>query len=188
MADEQATQKGERDLLGAYAGFVSRLIAFVIDLLVVTATITTITIVGNFVLDALDNMFGFIPAEAVTSWVMVTIISIVSLGFYLIYFIGLWMMAGQTLGKWVVGVRIVRTNGERMTFRTAVVRLVGYWISAILFLGYLWVLVDNRRQGLHDKLAGTFVVYSWPEDPKHTEILQKRAQRFRERRSSRSQS
>jgi uncharacterized RDD family membrane protein YckC len=187
MTNEKAPQESERDLLGAYAGFASRLIAFVIDLLIVTATIATITLVGNFLVDALSNMFGFIVAGAATNLVMVTIISIVSLSFYLIYFIGLWMLAGQTLGKWVVGVRIVRTNGERIRLRTAIVRLIGYWISTILFLGYLWVLVDNRRQGFHDKLARTFVVYSWPEDPEHTDRLRQRAQRFRDRRGSRRQ-
>ena len=60
-------------------------------------------------------------------------------------------------------VRIVRTDGERMRFGNCVRRLIGYWVSAILFLGFLWVLVDNRRQGFHDKIAGTFVVYAWPE-------------------------
>ena len=63
----------------------------------------------------------------------------------------------------------------------------GSWLLRILFPGYLWVLVDNRRQGFHDKLAGTFVIYSWPEDPKHTQMLRQRAQRFRDRRGSRRQ-
>jgi uncharacterized RDD family membrane protein YckC len=40
-------------------------------------------------------------------------------------------------------------------------RFIGYFISGILFLGFLWVLLDSRRQGWHDKIAGTFVIYSW---------------------------
>ena len=40
----------------------------------------------------------------------------------------------------------------------------GSWLLRILFPGYLWVLVDNRRQALYDKLAGTLVVYSRPEE------------------------
>jgi uncharacterized RDD family membrane protein YckC len=41
-------------------------------------------------------------------------------------------------------------------------RYVGYYLSALaLYAGYWWVLIDNRRQGWHDKLAGTIVVYAW---------------------------
>ena len=40
-----------------------------------------------------------------------------------------------------------------------VVRVLGYIVSAILMLGFIWIAVDRRRQGFHDKLAGTFVVY-----------------------------
>lgn len=41
-------------------------------------------------------------------------------------------------------------------------RVLGYYISFLaLFLGFLWVLVDDRRQGWHDKIADTIVVYDW---------------------------
>jgi uncharacterized RDD family membrane protein YckC len=95
---------------------------------------------------------------------------------------GFWMLAGQTPGKRVMGVRIVRTDGQRLKWGNAIRREVGYGISTILFLGYLWVLVDNRRQGWHDKLAGTMVVYAWPEEGGTP--VRDRLQRFRERRSS----
>ena len=59
-----------------------------------------------------------------------------------------------------MGVRIARINGQPLTIRRALLRYVGYWLSAIpLGLGFFWVLVDDRRQCWHDKLAGTYVVY-----------------------------
>jgi uncharacterized RDD family membrane protein YckC len=40
----------------------------------------------------------------------------------------------------------------------AVGRLLGYVVSSILYLGFIWILFDERRQGWHDKLAGTVVI------------------------------
>jgi uncharacterized RDD family membrane protein YckC len=60
----------------------------------------------------------------------------------------------------------VTTQGRRVPIWRAVLRLAGYVISfATLFLGFLWIVVDNHRQGLHDKIAGTYVIYSWDALP-----------------------
>jgi uncharacterized RDD family membrane protein YckC len=43
-----------------------------------------------------------------------------------------------------------------------ILRYLGYSLSAIsLFLGFFWILIDDRRQGWHDKIAGTLVIYTW---------------------------
>jgi uncharacterized RDD family membrane protein YckC len=82
---------------------------------------------------------------------------------YVAYDVVLWVLAGQTLGMRFQGLRVVRTDGSRLGWVRALIREIGYLISAVfLFLGFLWILVDNRRQGWHDKLAGTLVVYAWP--------------------------
>jgi uncharacterized RDD family membrane protein YckC len=41
----------------------------------------------------------------------------------------------------------------------SLVRVLAYSVSAILLLGFLWIAVDRRRQGFHDKIAHTFVIY-----------------------------
>ena len=94
---------------------------------------------------------------------MATLSAAIYLLLTITYDIGFWMLAGQTPGKRVMCLRIVRSDGDRVRAGNAVRREVGYVISGILFLGYLWILFDSRRQGFHDKLAGTIVVYSWPE-------------------------
>ncbi|MEJ2212034.1 MAG: RDD family protein, partial [Anaerolineae bacterium] len=76
-----------------------------------------------------------------------------------VYYVGFWLLAGQTPGKAFLGVAVVRADGGRLRAGAAIVRWLGYWLSGILFLGYLWILVDNRRQAWHDKLARTLVVY-----------------------------
>jgi uncharacterized RDD family membrane protein YckC len=66
---------------------------------------------------------------------------------------------GQTPGKSFLKIRVVSKNGGKINTLQAVIRYVGYYINTfILLLGWLWAIVDGQRQGLHDKLAGTYVV------------------------------
>lgn len=67
---------------------------------------------------------------------------------------------GQSFGKRFVGIRVIRTDGEPIDYQTAVLRhIVGYPLAVLFFgLGMLWMLVDGKRQGWHDKLAKTIVV------------------------------
>jgi len=66
---------------------------------------------------------------------------------------------GQTLGKIIFRTRVVRTNGQSLRFSDAVLRASGYYISAIGFgCGFLWALIDEKRQGWHDKIAQTVVI------------------------------
>lgn len=77
----------------------------------------------------------------------------------LVYVIGMWAARGQTLGKMAMGVRIIKTDGTPVTFGTAVLRYIGYLVSElILGIGFLMIAWDARKQGLHDKIAGTYVV------------------------------
>ncbi len=68
---------------------------------------------------------------------------------------------GQTPGKRVMGLRVVKTNGGNIGVLSAIIRYVGYWINtAIFLLGWIWAIFDGKGQGLHDKLAGTMVVHA----------------------------
>jgi len=171
MATEQALQETP---YGRYAGFVTRLFAYMIDALIVTAILATTTAVTGFILEYAN--VGQLTERIVNLGILVF-----GVIFYLCYYVGFWLLAGQTPGKRVMGVRIVRTDGGRLTFGNAVRRLVGYWLSTVAFLGYLWILADNRRQGWHDKLAGTMVIYAWPEVETATPIRD-HVQRFRRER------
>lgn len=66
---------------------------------------------------------------------------------------------GQTLGKWLVGIRIIQTSFAPVSvFHILKRHLIGYPLSMIFGLGFLWMLWDRRQQGWHDKLAHTLVV------------------------------
>ncbi|HEY88006.1 MAG TPA: hypothetical protein G4O06_08310 [Dehalococcoidia bacterium] len=69
-------------------------------------------------------------------------------------------LKGQTLGKMVVGIKVINAQGNRPGLGYAALREVpGKLISAIvLCLGFLWIAVDRQKQGWHDKIANTYVV------------------------------
>lgn len=76
---------------------------------------------------------------------------------------------GQTIGKQAVGIRVVRTTGEPVTFWNGILRTVfaQQFLTAITLyvyalFDYLWPLRDAQNQALHDKIAKTWVVRTAP--------------------------
>jgi uncharacterized RDD family membrane protein YckC len=77
----------------------------------------------------------------------------------LAYFAGLWTWKGTTIGGIVLGLKVVRFDGQPVSFTVAIVRALASAFSAIvLFLGFLWIAWDRDKQGWHDKIAGTVVL------------------------------
>ena len=77
----------------------------------------------------------------------------------MIYFTWFHGSIGQTPGKMLMRLRVLQTTGEPMTFGLAFLRWVGYLISTLAaYLGFVWIAFDRRKQGWHDKVAGTIVV------------------------------
>ncbi len=77
----------------------------------------------------------------------------------LAYFTGMWAWKGTTIGGIVLGLKVVRLDGQPVTFAVALVRaLAGAFSMVVLFLGFLWIAWDSEKQGWHDKIAGTVVL------------------------------
>jgi uncharacterized RDD family membrane protein YckC len=152
------------------AGFVSRGLAFLMDVVLVVALSTivfqlTIATFGMLGMD-LRTCRSFVPLRDLpTLFLNVCRIlrgSTFAIAAILppIYFFVSWMINGQTLGMAFTGVRVVRTNGKSVGMVTALTRLAGLSLSlAALGLGLLWALFDRDRQGWHDKIARTNVIY-----------------------------
>lgn len=141
---------------GDYAGSVTRLVAFLIDGLIIITLVTGTWLISSF-------LGGFLRVNEMTHRLLqiFTIFSVI--GIQAGYFILLWMLAGVTIGKRVMGLVVVSKDGGSVSFGMALRRYIGYYISAVFMLGYIWIIFDARRQGWHDKLAGTFVLYDWPD-------------------------
>jgi len=71
-----------------------------------------------------------------------------------------WLARSTTPGKMAIDAVIVDARtGARPSARQFLVRYIGYFVSSIpLGLGLIWVGIDARKQGWHDKMAGTVVV------------------------------
>lgn len=75
---------------------------------------------------------------------------------YLVVFIG---SCGQTPGKMLCGIAVVRRDGAPAGYGRALLRWIGAWLAALPFgLGFVGVLVTAERRGLHDWIAGTRVI------------------------------
>jgi uncharacterized RDD family membrane protein YckC len=78
-----------------------------------------------------------------------------------IYLVVLWCLTGQTPGMRFMGIRVIDRHGSAPGLVRSLRRLGGMYLAAIpLGAGFLLVLVDDRRRGLHDRLAGTLVIHS----------------------------
>ena len=79
-----------------------------------------------------------------------------------LYRVTFWTVTGQTPGMVLFGLRVLRANGSPVGLGTALRRLLGYVACALTFgLGFFAVVLSARRQGLHDRIAGTVVVHDW---------------------------
>jgi uncharacterized RDD family membrane protein YckC len=132
-----------------YAGLVSRTIAYVTDALLVAVTFTAGTVVVGLIA-AVVGIEAQNLARAVTSAYLFLLPA--SLVTYNVLF---WGLAGRTPGMALVGVRVVTSRGGPVSWLAALVRAV---VLAAFPLGALWVPVDRRHQGVHDKLARTVVI------------------------------
>lgn len=159
----------ERTLQGHYSGFLSRALAFIIDGTLISLTVlTAYWLTSQLLLYFTRIRVGecvsgqrfdlFTTACFVSTWLL----NIFAVGFPFIYLLFFWVLAGQTPGKRLVGIKIVRRDGSKVIFLVAIRRLLGYLACFLsLGIGFLWVLIDDRRLGWHDKIAGTCVVYAW---------------------------
>jgi uncharacterized RDD family membrane protein YckC len=132
-----------------YGGFWRRFVAISIDSIIIDLFTLVLFLIGNRIVPT-DNSFAY--AVIIPYYGMALLLNAA----YFTYFHG---TTGQTPGKWLLGLRVVQTDGAPLTPGIAFLRWVGYIISKIpLYLGFIWAAFDGRRQGWHDKLAGTCVI------------------------------
>ena len=89
---------------------------------------------------------------------IVAVLAVLAVAF--LYFPYFWQRSGQTPGMRVMRIKVVRdADGGPISWTTGIVRLFGFFVSSFVFyIGFIWVLVDRRRRGWFDLMAGTCVV------------------------------
>lgn len=150
-----ALQTSETGTATTYAGFWIRAAALVIDSIIVWI----IQIVLAIVLSAMAGLLSpDMEADSLASVIMLALFSsAVGIAYYVV-FTG---SCGQTPGKMLMRLKVVRSDGSAMTYGRAALReILGKFVSGItLGVGYLMVVFDSHKQGLHDKIADTCVIH-----------------------------
>ena len=152
--------KGKTAVTAKYGGFWVRFLALIIDSIIIgiaTAPIKYILFpsTANFDLSAIGT-----AAEAATTGPAFTQADQFQALVNLLYFVLLTFFFGATLGKMALGLKVTDLNGKKPDIFNVIIReTIGKFVSAILIgIGFIWVGLDSRKQGLHDKIAKTLVV------------------------------
>ena len=117
-------------------GFWERFTAYILDVFLIIGGVSAIL---SFFLKPSSYFFQFL-------------IGIV----YFTYFYG---TSGETIGKKIMGLKVVTLDGSPLTYGKGFLRYIGYFLSTItLNIGFLMIAWDKKKQGLHDKICKTTVV------------------------------
>ncbi len=157
MRDHEQLQPGSPDEIIScaadmeYGGFWIRVAATIIDsLLIILLTVPVLyAIYGDQYFN--PDLFASGFWDSLISW-----------GLPAIAIVTFWIYRAATPGKIMLHLRIVDANsGEHPTTRQFIIRFFTHHISSVaLAAGLIWVAFDKRKQGWHDKLAGTVVIKS----------------------------
>ena len=139
---------------GQYAGFWIRVLAFFIDSLIVVGS----GVVLGFALAMLLAVLGGLSdLNYVPEFVFIYLLC--GVGSWLYYALMESSARQATLGKSVLGLRVTDLGGNRITFGRATGRYFGKILSGLIFdIGFIMVGITDRKQGLHDMIAGTLVL------------------------------
>ena len=127
---------------GAKAGFWIRVVAFIID---------------SIIVGVVNSIIAAILSSSTSGRTGIqTLLGI-------IYFTYFWSASspwpGQTVGDKLLNLRVIRTDGTDLTIVQALIRYVGLFVSfLVIFIGVIWVAFDPNKQGWADKIAGTYVI------------------------------
>ena len=139
-----------------YVGFWKRFVAFVIDSFIVTVILVPLmlAVYGRGYFEAEMGGHG----GGLFDWLVNLALVVVTIVF--------WRYRGATPGKMAISAKIVDAKTHRApTTGILVVRFFAYLVSMLpLCLGFVWIGIDRKKQGFHDKIAGTVVVYDDDND------------------------
>jgi uncharacterized RDD family membrane protein YckC len=144
-----------------YAGAVSRLAAYVLDVIIVAVAVAGGSAVFGFLVTVITGRQLHLTGERDVAGIALAVA-------WLVYFAGWWAVTGSTLGMALFGLRVVHRDGTTPASPlSAILRALTFPLSVLLFgLGFLGILFHPRRRALHDLLAGTAVVYAPRPSPR----------------------
>jgi uncharacterized RDD family membrane protein YckC len=153
-----------------YAGFWSRFLAFLIDSLIILVVVVPLLIavhskqewqaLAEFLISSSTGAIDLQQASAANRSFSSPADFLVQIALPLVALFLFWKFRSATPGKMAIGAKIVDARtGRAPSSGTLILRFFGYFASIPFFLGFFWIAFDKRKQGFHDKIAHTVVVY-----------------------------
>jgi len=137
----------------AYAGLITRIVAFAADAAIINAVA-----IGVGLVVAVGLSLFHLPHDVEV--VLAAIGGAAAIAWGIGYFTFFWSTTGQTPGDRMLSIEVRREHGERLHIGRAFLRVLALPLSVIPFgAGMVLILFDRRRRALHDLLVGTVVVY-----------------------------
>ena len=147
-----------RDGHVVYAGFWKRVAAVIIDMFAIGIPVAIVIGILSAIF-GIHNNFGRglgttgNPGMTVLTWLLQAVV-------FAWFYSSASMMA--TPGKLAIGIKVVRSDGETLTFLRGFGRYFAYMLSGLMLgIGYLMAAFTNRKQALHDMICDTIVVDKW---------------------------
>ncbi len=164
---ERPVRPGKREAASVYVvGFWKRFVAAAIDLAIVIPAALIITLLAskiagihlppsNLHLFDLDLWIDLVLATDPA--LIMGLVLFLAIG--LVYLLVFHVIRGRTLGMQVMKMKVIDVYGDAPSPARCAARCAGYLASAAtLFLGFLWIGFDSEKRGLHDWIAGTYVI------------------------------
>ena len=149
-----------------YAGFWKRYAAYFIDYIL----LTVVTLPLSMIINVMGASSGNEGVQVALTLVVMLLSMVISIGYYAGFHAS---RGGATLGKMAVGIKVVRGNGERISFLRAFCRYLATIVSSlILMIGFIMAAFTERKQALHDMMCDTLVVDKWAFT-EHPELQQR---------------
>lgn len=145
-----------------YAGFWSRVAAFVTDIFMIgiPISILSMAIFGYSEIHSAGAMDVIVGDEKAQTNPPNPLASIFQISLFLISFVWFWYKSGQTPGKKMAKIRVVdATTFERASILQLIVRFFGYFLSLITIIGFFIGLFRRDKRTLHDLISRTAVIY-----------------------------
>jgi uncharacterized RDD family membrane protein YckC len=149
-----------------YAQWPTRVLGYLVDMLVTVPVVLVFYLIGGSVVASLASMGGDLGSN-LSGGACCVLIVFFPLSFLLVgLFNRMYLVSkrGYSIGQGVVKVKVVDANGNLLTMGSAFIRLLAQFGLSLLPLGslldLLWPLWDQRKQTLHDKAVGCYVVMS----------------------------
>jgi uncharacterized RDD family membrane protein YckC len=141
---------------GNYAGAVSRLVAFAIDVGASWGIYTLGVALLNAAIKLVSGHSFTLSNYQLAAFIVLTV-------WEFLYFAYQWAVSGKTLGMAILGLQVVTAEGGPVRGRQAALRTVGlgFTLFFTLGIGFLGIVYQRERRALNDFIAGTAVVYDW---------------------------